>query len=266
MKSHPTSCRVLELLHFDPDTGVFRWANTIGSRAKEGDIAGSITSRGDRVIRIDGQSWRAHHLAWLIHTGEWPDGIVVHVNRDNDDNRTENMRISTKEEAHAHTKAEPVDANNVHEIFIYENGKLLWRASLSGKSRVAGEIAGYMNDDGYIVVEVGGRAVGGHRIVWLMHKGKWPRGEIDHRNGVRHDNRIENLREVTRITNSENRRNAPITSRSGLLGAESLPSGRFRSRIRSKGLLYELGIFDTAKEAHAAYVSAKRAIHAGNTL
>lgn len=266
MKSHPTSCRVLELLHFDPDTGVFRWANTIGSRAKEGDIAGSITSRGDRVIRIDGQSWRAHHLAWLLHTGKWPAGIVIHINRDNDDNRPVNIKIATKEEAHAHTKAAPIDANNVHEIFIYDNGKLRWRESLTGKSRIAGEIAGYMNNDGYIVVEAGGKAVGVHRIVWLIHKGKWPNGEIDHRNGVRHDNRIENLRDVSRVTNSENRRKASSTSRTGVLGVEPLSSGKFRARIRSKGRLHELGIFDTASEAHSAYVRAKRLIHAGNTI
>lgn len=218
------------------------------------------------MIRIDGTLWYAHHLAWLVHTGRWPDGLVVHINRNRDDNRPENLSIATKEAAHAHTKAKQISAQNVHEIFTYDAGKLRWRGRLTGRHRVPDEEAGGLNQCGYVVVEVGGKAVGAHRIVWLMHTGSWPTCEIDHINGVRHDNRIENLRDVDRTFNAENRRKASIKSKVGLLGVSTLPSGRFRARIRSKGVLHELGIFDSAELAHSAYVDAKRKLHAGNTL
>lgn len=266
MKERPTRGRLLELLHFDPEAGTFRWKATIGSRAKEGCIAGSLTSQGYAVIRMDGELWRAHHLAWLAHYGHWPDGLVIHRNHHRSDNRIANLELATKQEAHAHTKAECIGPHNVHAIFHYDNGILRWRESLTGKNRVAGAVAGYVNDGGYIVVETGGKAIGAHRIIWLMHNGVWPSGEIDHLNGVRDDNRIENLRDVVHITNTENRRSASSHSRSGALGVEQLSAGRFRARIRSKGKLHELGIFESADAAHKAYVAAKRKLHVGNTL
>lgn len=266
MKQTPTHSRVLELLFLNPETGKLCWAQTLGSRAKAGEIAGSLTRQGYRVIRIDGELWRSHHLAWLMHTGHWPDGIVMHKNLDKDDNHPSNLVIGSKTQAHAHTRAERVDAYTVHDIFSYDNGQLRWKRSLGGKSRIAGAVAGAVNEDGYVIVETGGKATRAHRIIWLMHHGEWPRGEIDHFNGVRHDNRIENLRDVVRATNTENRRKAPRHSRTGLLGAELLSSGKFRARIRSEGKLHELGTFDSAEAAHLVYIEAKRLLHAGNTL
>lgn len=266
MKQRPTHARLLELLHFDPAAGTFHWKRTLGSRAKEGGVAGSVTSQGYMVIRVDRELWRAHHLAWLAHHGCWPDRLVVHRNRQRSDNRIENLEIATKQEAHAHTKAERINLGNVHAIFWYDDGILRWQKSLTGKNRIAGAVAGYLNDGGYTVVETGGKTIGAHRIIWLMHNGTWPAGEIDHLNGVRSDNRIENLRDVVHVTNAENRRSASRHSRSGHLGVEHLASDRFRARIRSNGKLHELGVFDSAEAAHKAYVRAKRMLHAGNTL
>lgn len=102
--------------------------------------------------------------------------------------------------------------------------------------------------------------------VWLMHTGRWPDGEIDHINGVRDDNRIENLRDVTHQTNAENRRRPVRASETGALGVTLTKDGRYRARICSKGRLLSLGVFGSADEAHAAYVLGKRRLHAGNTL
>lgn len=208
----------------------------------------------------------AHQIAWVITKGVMPDGRLKHVNGDKTDNRINNLTIATKHELHAHTKARPVDAVDVHSIFEYSGGRLFWRNSLSGKNRVAGKEAGHLNQDGYVVVQVAGKTAAAHRIVWLMHHGSWPVGEIDHRNGVRHDNRVENLRDVGHKTNTENRRNAVAGSQTGLLGVSVIKGRRYRARIRTDGKLVSLGIFDTAEAAHAAYVAAKRKLHAGNTL
>lgn len=110
------------------------------------------------------------------------------------------------------------------------------------------------------------RQLSGQRVVWLMHTGRWPDGEIDHINGVRDDNRIENLRDVTHQTNAENRRRPVRASETGALGVTLTKDGRYRARICSKGRLLSLGVFGSADEAHAAYVLGKRRLHAGNTL
>jgi hypothetical protein len=81
--------------------------------------------------------------------------------------------------------------------------------------------------------------------------------------GVRSDNRLENLREVSQQVNCQNRRKAHGVS--GLLGAHP-HQGRFSSSIRYGGKNHYLGIFDTAEEAHAAYLEAKRKHHEGSTL
>ena len=58
--------------------------------------------------------------------------------------------------------------------------------------------------DGYLYVYVPtqGRTVGAHRLAWFLAMGRWPKGVIDHKNGVRTDNRFFNLRDVSVAENS----------------------------------------------------------------
>ena len=266
MKNEPDSLRLREVLSYDPATGLLRWKLNAGSRAASGQIAGTHTTKGHLVVRVDGHLLLAHRVAWSIHYGVAPAGLLRHGNKNKADNRIENLSITSKAELHAHTRSVPVSPVNVAEIFDYRSGKLYWKSSLTGKNRVEGREAGGLNENGYLIVEVGGRAISAHRIVWLMHHGQWPAGEIDHRNGIRHDNRIANLRDVVRETNAQNRRAATTGSRTGLLGVTVHKNGEFRARIRAHGRLHSLGLFDSAEAAHAAYVVAKRKLHAGCTI
>jgi hypothetical protein len=104
-----------------------------------------------------------------------------------------------------------------------------------------------------------------HRAAWLYVHGYWPTQSIDHINGNREDNRIENLRDVSQGTNIENLRRARVENASGLLGAHA-HQGKWRSRIRVKGKTRYLGVFDTAEDAHEAYLKAKRQLHMGCTI
>jgi hypothetical protein len=81
-------------------------------------------------------------------------------------------------------------------------GELHWRVARNGRMRV-GQLAGSWSN-GYIAVNVDGRKVYAHRIVWLLCKGEWPKQYIDHINGDRADNRIENLRDVSQVINGRN--------------------------------------------------------------
>lgn len=266
MNKKPTAERLQEAFAYDARTGELRWRASIGSRAVQGAAAGTLATRGELVVRLDGVLRRVHHIIWCMHHGRWPEALVSHANKVKTDNRIENLMVVTKAQAHEHTRAERITKENINSIFRYESGHIYWRQSLTGKNRVEGVEAGHINEDGYRVVETAGKAIGAHRIIWLMHHGAWPTGEIDHINGNRADNRIENLRDVVKRTNSENRRRATSGSKTGVLGVEELPSGRFRARIRSFGKIHDVGIFDSTESAHAAYVQAKRKMHTGNTL
>jgi hypothetical protein len=98
-----------------------------------------------------------------------------------------------------------------------------------------------------------------------MQTGEWPANHVDHKNGVRNDNRWCNLRDVTRSVNSQNQRHAPAGSKTGLFGVQ-VDRNKFRARIIVTGTRHGLGSFESAEEAHQAYIDAKRSLHAGCTL
>ncbi len=100
---------------------------------------------------------------------------------------------------------------NIEDVLSYdpETGIIKWKIN---KSRArAGEVAGCLSKNGYLVAGVRlNRGVTGklyyvHRLAWYLHYGKWPNLFIDHINGDKTDNRIANLREVTRSQNGHNR-------------------------------------------------------------
>ncbi len=122
----------------------------------------------------------------------------------------------------------------------------------------------WINKLGYVMMQVGASEVYEHRVVWEQAHGPIPAGmHIDHINGVKSDNRLENLRLATPTQNCQNRRVAQSNNAStGLLGAYlNKKTGRYYSRIHVDGKSRSLGYFGTAEEAHAAYVTAKRELH-----
>lgn len=86
--------KLKERLDYDPDTGIFMWLVQRG-RVKIGAVAGYGDGDGYLQIKIDGKHCRAHRLAWLYMTGEWPKAGVDHVNGIRDDNRFCNLREAT---------------------------------------------------------------------------------------------------------------------------------------------------------------------------
>jgi hypothetical protein len=86
-----TAERLRELLHYDPETGVFTWLRS-GHGVRIGDVAGFKDWEGYRVIKIAGHRYRAHRLAWLYVHGQWPKADLDHINCDKADNRFCNLR------------------------------------------------------------------------------------------------------------------------------------------------------------------------------
>jgi hypothetical protein len=145
-------------------------------------------------------------------------------------------------------------------IYDPETGHFTWKVQRSGKTK-AGMRAGTKNRLGYINLRIDYRGFGAHRVAWAMQYGVWPNGDIDHINGIRDDNRIVNLRDVSRGSNLQNQRRAHRDSKSGILGVKANKCGTFSAMITSQYKLHSLGTFNTAAEASAAYQSAKRLLH-----
>lgn len=101
-----------------------------------------------------------------------------------------------------------------------------------------------------------GRNVMAHRVVWKWHHGTEPE-EIDHINGIKTDNRIENLRPASR---QENNRNSAIrkNNTSGVQGVcWHKTKKRWIAAIRANGRSVEIGSFRTLSEAAEARKSAE---------
>lgn len=131
----------------------------------------------------------------------------------------------------------------------------------------AGKAVGSSNGGKYLETMLLGHRVLLHRLAYLYMTGEWPTDDVDHIDGDGRNNRWNNLREVTRKTNIQNQRKAQSSNKSGFLGASfDKFTGRYVARINSNGKYLNLGRFDTAEEAHAAYLEAKRRLHKGNTI
>ena len=117
---------------------------------------------------------------------------------------------------------------------------------------------------GYVLISVQKKKYLAHRLAVLFMTGVWP-DEVDHEDGVRNNNRWTNLRARDHTFNQQNIKRAKKSNGSGVLGAFTVGK-RFKSSIRVRGRVLHLGYFDTAEEAGAAYLVAKRMHHPGCTI
>lgn len=146
-----------------------------------------------------------------------------------------------------------------------ETGDFVW-ISDNGTKAKAGQEAGRINFYGYSVICIDGRTYPAHRLAWLYINGDFPRNNIDHLNGVRSDNRIVNLRDVTQQINCQNHRKQNGNKKELIGACFDKATGKFKAQIMHKGVNFHIGRFDTQEQAHMAYVETKRSIHAGSTL
>ena len=136
--------RLREVLNYDPVTGIFTWKTRIADRIKIGDVAGTVYGLGYRLIRIDGQQYHAHRLAWLYMTGAWPVHGIDHINGERDQNQFINLR-DVPPQYNAQNKRRPAK-NNVSGylgVSWYSRGKC-WRAGIRVNGK--GYHLGYFND------------------------------------------------------------------------------------------------------------------------
>lgn len=85
----------LGTIGYNPETGKFIWLRS-GMCRQKGEDAGWRTPKGYEYVQYGGRRTPAHHLAWRIMTGKWPDKEIDHINRVKNDNRFANLRLATR--------------------------------------------------------------------------------------------------------------------------------------------------------------------------
>lgn len=122
-----------------------------------------------------------------------------------------------------------------------------WNTRYSNKPAMTSD-----NGIGYRVGKIGRRLYCAHRVAWTIIHGRWPDGQIDHMNGIRSDNRLTNLREVTASENAKNT-SMRAANKSGHTGVFwDRRKGKWSASMRSNGKSYFLGYFTEIEDAVAA--------------
>lgn len=148
----------------------------------------------------------------------------------------------------------------IQKVLSYDEstGAFTWRFrdnERAWNTKQAGKVAGTITRSGYIVIHVGYKRFRAHRLAWVYANGDVldDYTEVDHINRNRSDNRISNLRTATK---SQNMGNSIGHSKTGLPKGVVRNKKRFSARFMADRKLQYLGTFDTATEAHEAYMRA----------
>lgn len=126
--------RLIEVLNYDPDTGIFKWKSKINTTTKIGSVAGHKDKLTYITIRIDGKTFKAHRLAWLYVYKVWPEKFIDHINCDPSDNRICNLREISHRGNAINKKVTKYNTSDI--IGVHRNGpKNRWVASIRSNKK-----------------------------------------------------------------------------------------------------------------------------------
>ena len=149
-----------------------------------------------------------------------------------------------------------ITQKELKEVVSYDEltGKFTYVKTITGYV-IKGNIAGAKvpNSSGYMTMQVHRRMYQAHRLVWLYVHGEFPKGQIDHKDGDKTNNKLSNLRDVSRGVNLSNRVSKTSTKCVGV----TLRNGTYYARLMVDGLRHELGSFKILKDAVKARKAAE---------
>ena len=130
-------------------------------------------------------------------------------------------------------------------LFYYEGH--LWWVKPTARAVKVGQQFGTKHNRGYRQGRINSKLYLEHRLIWLLHYGEWP-NEIDHINGDKSDNRIENLRDLTHKQNMLNQGSRKGTSKHrGIFWSKD--HSKWRVKFCIDGIYHHIGLFETEELA-----------------
>ncbi len=142
--------------------------------------------------------------------------------------------------------------------YDYSTGLFFW--NVARQNIRAGCKAGNLEPSGYVRISVLGKKYYAHRLAWLYVHGNLPRYEIDHIDGVKNNNRILNLRDVSHKTNNKNKK-MPRSNKSGCVGVLwNQRRDKWIAQIKSNQEVTYLGLYTDWFEAVCARKSAENVL------
>lgn len=196
------------VLDYDPATGQFQSRKTgrkIGSIRQDGFVR--VKFRIGDKIRLGS----AHTLAWIMTYGTHPKRSLVHINGDKTDNRISNLGLheTTNEltpefdpdaPKHRVVRKSQIPIDDAKRDLHYDPETGIFTCKITGKSPM-----GTPHSQGYLCIYVTGEQFLAHRLAWAMSNNEQP-NTIDHINGDKSDNRLQNLRSVSAVENYRNQK------------------------------------------------------------
>jgi hypothetical protein len=147
----------------------------------------------------------------------------------------------------------------VLELYDYKDGELYWKKSTNNKVKIGSKAGGNsINSDGRKSISVNKKRYLSSRIIFLHQKGYLP-NMIDHVNGIKTDNRIENLRSATSFTNNQNAK-VRKDNNSGVKGV-SLKNGKWYVQLKVNGVKKSFGYFKDLELADLVAQEARNKYH-----
>jgi hypothetical protein len=152
-----------------------------------------------------------------------------------------------------------ITADRVRQLVNYDSKTGVFTWNTKRRRCMPGAKAGCRMKNGYIIIRLDDVLHLAHRLAWFYTTEKWPAHQIDHINGDRSDNRIDNLREATNLENAHNRQKRK-TNKSGYTGVRA-ENNRWLAEIKVNYKPIRLGLFDTPEEASKIYQEARKRYH-----
>jgi len=147
-----------------------------------------------------------------------------------------------------------MNSEQVLAMLNYEKETGLFRWKIKAGRQAIGSVAGSKHSHGYISISINKKRYFAHRLAFLCMTGRFPENVVDHINGIKDDNRWCNLIACTQSKNMENRKCHQINSKTKLIGSSKHKSGKFIAQITRNKVHKYIGIYETAEQAHKAYM------------
>lgn len=132
--------QVRDALHYDYKTGEIRWKNPPHERIKFASLAGCFNHHGYLRIRLFGEQFQAHRIAWALYYGKWPNNDLDHIDGNRGNNKIRNLRLASKS-INSQNLRKPLRNNHSGFLGVVPSGRK-WMAKIrlpnGGKQMVIG--------------------------------------------------------------------------------------------------------------------------------